>query len=211
MPVLGALSVTLEVPSVEEGVRFYTDAGLEAAVRGRASRVCAARGQDRDSIVLLGRRAAQAPASHRSARGRARRHGGQVSVEHGGRVTQAPTGFRVQWSLGGGSAWDADPPAGAFGGTRNWRRLRPTRSTAQAGSCEPAAPPCVRAPATRPVKPLRLGHHPRLLAGRAEERCLRHRGSRHGAGRPCAGRDRLLLRAAGQRPPRGGLRQVAGG
>ena len=38
MAVLGPLSVTLEVPSLEEGVKFYTDAGLIASVVGNVAR-----------------------------------------------------------------------------------------------------------------------------------------------------------------------------
>lgn len=55
MAVLGALSVTLEVPDVAPGVSFYTDAGLVAAVddkEGSARFRC--EGSDRDAIVLLG-------------------------------------------------------------------------------------------------------------------------------------------------------------
>lgn len=53
MAVLGALSVTLEVPDVEPGVRFYTDAGLTASAEGGVARL-RCEGQDRDSVVLLG-------------------------------------------------------------------------------------------------------------------------------------------------------------
>ena len=53
MAVLGALSMTLEVPDVMPGVRFYTDAGLVADVEGEVARI-RCEGQDRDSIVLLG-------------------------------------------------------------------------------------------------------------------------------------------------------------
>lgn len=53
MPVLGALSVTLEVPDVGPGVTFYTDAGLEAAVDGQVARFRCP-GQDRDSVILIG-------------------------------------------------------------------------------------------------------------------------------------------------------------
>ena len=53
MPVLNLLSYTLEVPSLETGVRFYTDAGLEAAVDGHIARLRCA-GQARDSGVLIG-------------------------------------------------------------------------------------------------------------------------------------------------------------
>ena len=60
MSVLGPLSFTLEVPSLDEGVTFYTDAGLVADVAGNVARL-RCQGQDRDSIVLLG----SAPASTR--------------------------------------------------------------------------------------------------------------------------------------------------
>jgi len=53
MAVLAALSVTLEVPEVEPGVRFYTEAGLAAEVEGNIARL-SCKGQDRESIVLLG-------------------------------------------------------------------------------------------------------------------------------------------------------------
>jgi catechol 2,3-dioxygenase len=53
MAVLGALSVTLEVPHVAPGVQFYTDAGLVADVDDGIARLRCV-GQDRDSIVLLG-------------------------------------------------------------------------------------------------------------------------------------------------------------
>ena len=54
MPVRGALSVTLKVPSLDEGVKFYTDAGLELVenFNGMARLRCA--GQERDSVVLIG-------------------------------------------------------------------------------------------------------------------------------------------------------------
>ena len=53
MAVLGALSFTLEVPDIEPGVRFYTDAGLIADVQGEVAQL-RCEGQDRPSIVLMG-------------------------------------------------------------------------------------------------------------------------------------------------------------
>ena len=53
MPVLGPLSVTLEVPSLDEGVAFYTDAGFTATRDGAVARFRCP-GQDRDSIILIG-------------------------------------------------------------------------------------------------------------------------------------------------------------
>ncbi len=53
MAVLSPLSVTLEVPSLAEGLKFYTDAGLVASVVGNVARFRCV-GQNRDAIVLLG-------------------------------------------------------------------------------------------------------------------------------------------------------------
>jgi catechol 2,3-dioxygenase len=53
MAVQGILSVTLEVPDLQAGLRFYTDAGLIGTSDGVTARFrCEA--QNRDSIVLLG-------------------------------------------------------------------------------------------------------------------------------------------------------------
>jgi hypothetical protein len=41
--VLGALSYTLEVPSLEDGIKFYEDAGLEVALDGSAAHLAAPR------------------------------------------------------------------------------------------------------------------------------------------------------------------------
>lgn len=53
MAVLGAHSVTLEVPDLDAGIRFYTDAGLEVASDGQIARFRCV-GQNRDCIVLIG-------------------------------------------------------------------------------------------------------------------------------------------------------------
>lgn len=53
MAVLGAVSITLEVPAVAAGVAFYTDAGLVADVEGEIARL-RCDGRDQDAIVLLG-------------------------------------------------------------------------------------------------------------------------------------------------------------
>ena len=53
MAVLGAHAVTLEVPDLDEGIRFYTDAGLEAASDGKVA-LLRCPGQDRDCVVLIG-------------------------------------------------------------------------------------------------------------------------------------------------------------
>lgn len=53
MAVLGILSVTLDVPSLDEGVKFYADAGLEASIEDDVARL-RCQGQERSSIVLRG-------------------------------------------------------------------------------------------------------------------------------------------------------------
>jgi catechol 2,3-dioxygenase-like lactoylglutathione lyase family enzyme len=53
MAVLGAVSITLEVPAIAPGVAFYTDAGLIADAEGDLARLRCA-GRDHDAIILLG-------------------------------------------------------------------------------------------------------------------------------------------------------------
>ena len=53
MAVLNVLSFALEVPDLEEGVRFYGNAGLETIVDGNVADIRCV-GQDRASIVLFG-------------------------------------------------------------------------------------------------------------------------------------------------------------
>ena len=155
MPVLGALSVTLEVPSVDEGVRFYTDAGLEAAVEGEVARL-RCKGQDRDSIVLLG--GAPRKRLHHIA---LRADGLDVMAvrvsEHGGRVTQAPAGFESN------GLWVEDPH-----GMLIHLQERPADPELEAAPSYEINGPgrivrtrrsAMRPGATyAPVKPLRLGH-----------------------------------------------------
>ncbi|MBB6123282.1 VOC family protein [Sphingobium subterraneum] len=101
MAVLGLLSLTLEIPDLEVGVRFYSDAGLVAMVEGnRAHMRC--KEQDRASITLIGGAA------------RKRLHHIQLCAERldeialdvqrlGGRVTEAPAGFDPE------GLWVLDP------------------------------------------------------------------------------------------------------
>lgn len=91
MAVLNLLSYTLEVPALDEGVRFYANAGLAAAVDGNVA-MMRCLGQDRDSIVLIG----GAPAK--------RLHHVALRADHldtmavdvvaaGGTIVAAPAGF----------------------------------------------------------------------------------------------------------------------
>ena len=91
MAVLGALSLTLEVPDVTPGVAFYTDAGLVADVEGDIARI-RCEGQDRESITLLGgfpkKRLHHISLRADDLDGMA----GRVAA-HGGAVASAPEGF----------------------------------------------------------------------------------------------------------------------
>lgn len=101
MPVLGALSVTLEVPDLDQGSRFYADAGFAVARQGETAHIRCP-DQARDSIVLVG----GAP--------RKRLHHIALRADHldeiaarvpmlGGTVVEAPPGFA------GDGLWVRDP------------------------------------------------------------------------------------------------------
>lgn len=91
MAVLGVLSVTLEVPDLATGVRFYTDAGLEAEVAGDVARL-RCRGQKRDSIMLLGGHARKR-LHHITLRADGLDGIAAEVPRHGGQVVEAPEGF----------------------------------------------------------------------------------------------------------------------
>ena len=155
MPVLGALSYTLEVPSLEEGIAFYTDAGLEAASDGRTARLRCP-GQDRDSIVLIGG-AEQKRLHHIALRATGLDEMVDRVGQAGGRVVSAPEGFEDNglWvedphgMLIHLSEHPADPElseAPAFQVNAPGRVVRKRQSAMKPGSSYP------------PAKPLRLGH-----------------------------------------------------
>lgn len=155
MPVLGLLSYTLEVPDLDVGVRFYTDAGLVAAVDGDIARL-RCEGQDRDSVILLG--GAPAKRLHHVVL-RAERLGeiaDRVGT-HGGRLVPAPRGFPEN------GLWVEDPN----GMLLHLQEAAADPELAQAPPFEINAPG--RLVRTRrsgmlpgnsyaPVRPLRLGH-----------------------------------------------------
>ena len=91
MPVLGPLSFTLEVPSLEQGVEFYTDAGLVADVQGSVAKLRCP-GQDRDSIILLGG-FSRKRLHHISLRADGLDDLGARAREQGGKVVEPPEGF----------------------------------------------------------------------------------------------------------------------
>lgn len=91
MAVLGALSLTLEVPELDAGIRFYTDAGLIADIEGDAARLRCP-GQDRDSIVLLAG-FAKKRLHHISLRAEGLDRIAADVATHGGKVVDAPPSF----------------------------------------------------------------------------------------------------------------------
>ena len=101
MAVLGALSFTLEVPDLDAGVRFYTDAGLVADVEDDVARLRCP-GQDRDSIVLLGGFGCKR-LHHISLRADDLDGIAAKVAEHGGEVVAAPEGFEDN------GLWITDP------------------------------------------------------------------------------------------------------
>ena len=155
MPVLSALSVTLEVPDLEEGLKFYTDAGLEAASDGQVARLRCV-GQDRDSVVLRGG-AARKRLHHLALRADGLGEiAGRVPAA-GGAVVGAPNGFEAD------GLWVTDPhgmlihlvdhprdpeltEAPAFEINGPGRLVRKRRSAVLPASSYP------------PAKPLKLGH-----------------------------------------------------
>jgi catechol 2,3-dioxygenase-like lactoylglutathione lyase family enzyme len=101
MAVLGVLSATLEVPDIEAGVRFYTDAGLVAAVEGNVARL-RCEGHARESLILLGGHSKKR-LHHISLRADDLDRIATVVAEQGGRVIAAPEGFRDE------GLWVVDP------------------------------------------------------------------------------------------------------
>ena len=155
MAVLGALSVTLEVPEIEAGVKFYTDAGMVGTVEGDIARL-RCEGQERETIVLLGG-APRKRLHHISLRADDLDGIAAAVGEHGGAVVSAPEGFEDN------GLWVADPhgmlihlsergsdpelsPRDPYEINAPGRVVRTRRSAVLPGSAYP------------PAKPLRLGH-----------------------------------------------------
>lgn len=155
MAVLSALSVTMEVPDLEAGVKFYTDAGLVADVQGDVARF-SCEGQDRDSIVLLGGHP-QKRLHHISLRADDLDAIATTVPDHSGKVVTAPMGFEDN------GLWIEDPNGMLI-------HLSERPADPELTAAEPYA---INAPGRvvrsrrsamlpgasyTPVKPLRLGH-----------------------------------------------------
>ncbi|GAO77471.1 VOC family protein [Sphingopyxis sp. C-1] len=103
MSVLNALSVTLEVPGIEEGVRFYTDAGLVARIDGDTAELRCPE-QERASVVLLGGYPRKR-LHHVALRATGLDAIAAAAPGQGGRVVDAPRGFSAD------GLWVEDPHA----------------------------------------------------------------------------------------------------
>jgi catechol 2,3-dioxygenase-like lactoylglutathione lyase family enzyme len=156
MAVLSALSVTLEVADLEPGVKFYTDAGLVARIEGNVAHL-RCKGQDRDSIVLLGG-AAKKRLHHITLRADDLEDIAARVSRHGGKVVAAPAGFEDN------GLWVEDP---------NGMTIHLLEHPADLELSASSAPYAINAPgrivrkrrsailpqnAYAPAKPLRLGH-----------------------------------------------------
>ncbi|WP_206244144.1 VOC family protein [Novosphingobium terrae] len=155
MPVIGPLSFALEVPSLEEGIAFYTDAGLAAVQDGnRVDLRCA--DQERPCITLLGG-FARKRLHHIALRADGLAQIAEDVPAAGGMVVHAPEGFDA------GGLWVTDPHGMLF-------HLVALPAEEPLPAAEPFA---INAPgrivrnrrsailparAYAPAKPLRLGH-----------------------------------------------------
>jgi catechol 2,3-dioxygenase-like lactoylglutathione lyase family enzyme/predicted enzyme related to lactoylglutathione lyase len=155
MAVLGVLSFTLEVPDLESGTRFYTDAGLVASRGGGAARFRCA-GQDRESIILLGG-FARKRLHHIALRADGLDEIASKTKAAGGSIVNAPTGFTTA------GLWVTDP----HGMLIHLRETGPDSELAESRRFEINGPGRVvrnGRPAMHPrsqyepVCPLRLGH-----------------------------------------------------
>jgi catechol 2,3-dioxygenase-like lactoylglutathione lyase family enzyme len=157
MAVVGPYGVVIEVPDVEPGIKFYTDAGLNAHRDGKVVRF-RCDGQDRDYITLLGG-APKKRIHHLILQADPRKFDEvrKAVPAQGGAITEAPAGFSNE------GLWVRDPH-----GLRI--HLRDAVPEHPVRACEVFQ---CNVPGTRvridtrgvaakatigPIKPLRLGH-----------------------------------------------------
>jgi catechol 2,3-dioxygenase-like lactoylglutathione lyase family enzyme len=155
MPVLGPLSFTLEVPSLDAGIAFYTDAGLNAASDGKAAQLSCS-GQDRASIVLIGG-APRKRLHHVALRASGLGEIAGAVPDAGGKVVEVPAGFDPN------GLWVMDPNSMLY----HLVECAPDPELAEAAPFEINAPGrLVRKRRSAvlaikdyaPTKPLKLGH-----------------------------------------------------
>ena len=155
MPVVGPYSYALEVPALDEGIQFYSDAGLHPSIEGNTAHFRCA-GEEHASVVL------RAGADHKCLHHVTLRADGLDEIagrvaEAGGKVIRAPQ----DWDEEG--LWVEDP---------NGLRYRLVEATEEGVSFS-SSPFAINAPdrivrsgrpAVRPIasygspRPLRLGH-----------------------------------------------------
>jgi catechol 2,3-dioxygenase len=155
MAVLGLLSVTLEVPDLAPGTKFYSDAGLEVNVTGDIAHM-QCEGQARDSIILIGG-ADRKRLHHITLRADGLDEIAARVPEFGGKIVEAPAGFANE------ALWVEDPHG----------MLIELRACPVDPELTPAPPFVINAPgaivrkrqsamlpgsAYGPVRPRRLGH-----------------------------------------------------
>jgi catechol 2,3-dioxygenase-like lactoylglutathione lyase family enzyme len=155
MPVVGMSAFSLEVPDLDEGVRFYTDAGLEAEVEGDVARFRCP-GRAHDCVTLFGGAARKRLHHVRLRADSIEDIAGRVAPG-GGTLIPAPTGLAAE------GLWLRDPHGTLF-------HLSPEADDAplvEAPLFQINAPGRIvrtRRPALRPTgecaaaRPLKLGH-----------------------------------------------------
>lgn len=155
MAVQGVLSVTLEVPSLDKGVRFYTDAGLAASTDGRLARL-RCEGQERDSIVLIGG-ADRKRLHHVTLRAEGLSEIASRTVQAGGNIMSAPSGYEE------GGLWVSDPNGIVFhllesAADPELKQTVPFEINGPGRIARVGRSAMLPASSYAPVKPLRLGH-----------------------------------------------------
>ena len=155
MAVLGSHALVLEIPDLDAGIKFYTDAGLEATRDGAVVRLRCG-GQDRDNIILIGG-AEKKRLHHIALRAEALDEIAANVPGAGGQVVSAPAGFESD------GLWVTDPN-GMLIHLVEYAAEQSLSPVPQFAINEPGRTPRIRrsailpASAYLPVKPLRLGH-----------------------------------------------------
>jgi catechol 2,3-dioxygenase-like lactoylglutathione lyase family enzyme len=155
MAVLGAHAVVLEVPDLDVGIKFYTDAGLEAARDGNVARLRCF-GQDRDCIVLIGG-APRKRLHHIALRAEALDEIAANVPGAGGTVVSAPEGFDDE------GLWVTDPNGMLihlleFAREKKLPAAPPFEINGPAGIVRVRRSAILPASQYGPATPLRLGH-----------------------------------------------------
>ena len=155
MAVSGVLSVTLEVPDINPGVAFYTDAGMLAEIDGRVAKIRCA-DQQRPSIVLLGG-FPRKRLHHVTLRADALQTIASEVSSAEGRVVPSPQGFDDN------GLWVEDPHGGLFHlmehpGDPELAAGNPFEINAPGRIVRPRRSAVLPQSAYPPAKPLKLGH-----------------------------------------------------